>query len=115
MNLRHVASLTGLEDFLPADLLTQPAANGGYYCNPTSFPPSQKNPSVNAKKYDHAWCYEGFIPGLDGSGAREPKGYNFNTYKFTAAAGTNTLKTRFYAFLQAILTGTVMMMFLPAW
>lgn len=92
--------LNDLSEFLPADLLTQPGANGGYYKNTTSFPPANTNPPVNAKKFDHAWCYEASDP--NAGGAVAPRGYNFNLYKFTAAAGTNTLKTRFYAFLDAI-------------
>lgn len=100
MNFRNPGSLVGLEGLLPLDLLTQPAANGGYYKNTTSFPPSSIDPIVNAKKYDNLWCYEAADPNAGGVVA--PRGYNLNLYKFTTAAGTNTLKTRFYAFLQAI-------------
>lgn len=101
INFRLPAQLTGVNELIPVDLMTQPAANGGYYKNPTTFPPAQTNPIVNAKKYDHCWCYEAADPNAAGGGVA-PRGYNFNLYKFTAAAGTNTLKTRFYAFLQAI-------------
>lgn len=100
INMRFFG-LGDLTEFLPADLLTQPGANGGYYKNTTTFPPTNTNPDVNARKYNHAWCYEAANPSLPGSPV-EPQGYNFNLYKFAAAAGTNTLKTRFYAFLDAL-------------
>ncbi|MCE7915559.1 MAG: hypothetical protein DYH15_13020 [Nitrosomonas sp. PRO4] len=101
INLRHVAQLTGLEDFLPADLLTQPETNSGYYKNPTTFPPAQINPIVNAKKYDNVWCYEASNPNEPG-GPVEPRGYNFNCYMFRPGAGASTLKTRYQAFLSAV-------------
>lgn len=100
IDLRHVAKLTGLEDFLPADLLTQPSANGGYYKNPTTFPPSQTNPIVNAKKYDNVWCYEASDPNV--GGAVQPRGYNFNCYMFRPGGGSSTLKTRYFAFIDAM-------------
>lgn len=103
INLRHVASLTGVEDFMPSDLLTQPSANGGYYKNTTTFPPSQTNPIVNAKKYDNLWCYEASNPNEPG-GAVAPRGYNFNCYMFRPGAGSSTLKTRYQAFLSALAT-----------
>ncbi len=100
LDIMHPASLGIPADNLPADLLTQPSANGGYYKDPVAFPPAQTNPIVNARKFDHCWCYEAPDPSV--GGATMPRGYNFNCFKFTAAAGTNVLKTRFYAFLEAL-------------
>lgn len=101
IDLMHPAGLGAPSDSIPSDLLTQPSANGGYYKDPVTFPPSQTSPPVNAKKYNNCWCYEGKDPTVPGA-PFAPRGYNFNCYKFTAAAGTNTLKTRFYAFLTAL-------------
>ncbi len=100
LDLMHPASLAAPVDSFPPDLMTQPSANGGYYKDPAAFPPAQTSPIVNAKKFNHCWCYESADPNV--GGAVMPRGYNFNCYKFTAAAGTNTLKTRYYAFLDAL-------------
>lgn len=86
------------DSILPAYMRTQPTANGGYYKDPVSFPPGA-NPPVNAKKYDHCWCYLGYYdanPTL-----QVVKGYNFSFYKF-AGADSNILKTRLYAYLTHI-------------
>lgn len=99
----HSAANLDIGTLLPTYLKTQPATNGGYYKNTTSFPPANVNPSVNAKKYDHIWCYEAGNPSVPGTPI-EPQGYHFNFFKFADAAGTNTFKTKFYAFLAAIAT-----------
>lgn len=102
LDIMHPASLADPVDNFPPDLMTQPAANGGYYKDPVAFPPSQTNPVVNAKKWDHAWCYEGTDASTGGGGAVMPRGYNFRCDKFAPGFGTNVLKTRFYAFIDAL-------------
>lgn len=102
LNFRLLASLTGVGNLIPSDLLTQNmAVNGGYYKNPTTFPPSQTNPIVNAKKYDNLWCYEAADPNVL-SAEVMPRGYNMNLYKFANLLEPNTLMTRYFAFIDAI-------------
>lgn len=107
INLRHI-KLTEVETFLPADLLTMPAnvnvanvdnkGNKSYHKDTNAYPMTA-DPLENAPKYDHMWCFAGTVNGQVGD--RFAKGYNWSTYQFRNSE-TNTLKTRFYAFLDAL-------------
>lgn len=103
LNMRHL-NAPDLGDFIPAYLQTMPGTNVvngiSYYKNTTTYPTSGVTPIQNARKYDHAWACAGRYD--DALGTQTFKGYNFNMHMFRAAAGTNTLKTKFYAFLEAL-------------
>jgi hypothetical protein len=105
LNMRHL-KVGPIEDFIPAYLQTMPAgvnvSNGeSHYKNTTTYPLNPTSGAIqNAIKYDHVWACAGrYDSALT---TQTFKGYNFNMHKFAASAGTNTLKTRFYAFLEVL-------------